>query len=134
MNDKPKATGRVSNGGLCRGKGNRNQHHDDFRSGREFASFLGLVPRQSGTGGRVRLLGISKWGDTYLRSLLTHGARAVVNRQIHNRNPWIDRLLSRRQHNVAVVALANKMARTIWALLARDRSYDPMHQRTVTAA
>jgi transposase len=105
-----------------------------FRSGREFASFLGLVPRQSGTGGRVRLLGISKRGDTYLRSLLTHGARAVVNRQIHNRNPWVDRLLSRRPHNVAVVALANKMARTIWALLARDRSYDPIHQRTVTAA
>ncbi|MBU2718171.1 IS110 family transposase, partial [Acidithiobacillus ferridurans] len=60
-----------------------------FRSGREFAAFLGLVPRQSGTGGKVRLLGISKRGDTYLRSLLTHGARAVVNFQIKNRNPWI---------------------------------------------
>ncbi|MBU2818335.1 IS110 family transposase, partial [Acidithiobacillus ferrooxidans] len=53
-----------------------------FRSGREFAAFLGLVPRQSGTGGKVRLLGISKRGDTYLRTLLTHGARAVVNFQI----------------------------------------------------
>ncbi|OCX74426.1 hypothetical protein A6M27_05715 [Acidithiobacillus thiooxidans] len=60
-----------------------------FRSGREFAAFLGLVPRQSGTGGKVRLLGISKRGDSYLRKLLTHGARAVVNRQIKNRNPWI---------------------------------------------
>ncbi len=98
-----------------------------FHSGREFAAFLGLVPRQSGTGGKVRLLGISKRGDTYLRSLLTHGARAVVNRQIKNRNPWIDKLLSRRPHNVAVVALANKMARTIWALLVRDTEYDAHH-------
>ncbi len=105
-----------------------------FRSGRELASFLGLVPRQSGTGGRVRLLGISKRGDTYLRSLLTHGARAVVNCQIRSRNPWIDRLLSRRPHNVAVVALANKMARTIWALLAKERTYDPRYQGIVMAA
>ena len=104
-----------------------------FRSGREFAAFLGLVPRQSGTGGKVRLLGISKRGDTYLRMLLTHGARAVVNFQIKNRNPWIDKLLSRRPHNVAVVALANKMARTIWALLVRDRQYDPQYTSRVTA-
>jgi len=105
-----------------------------FRSGREFASFLGLVPQQSGTGGRVRLLGISKRGDTYLRSLLTHGARAVIGRQIRNRNPWIDRLLNRRPYNVAVVALANKMARMIWALLARNRSYDPRYQGTKAIA
>lgn len=104
-----------------------------FHSGREFAAFLGLVPRQSGTGGKVRLLGISKRGDTYLRMLLTHGARAVVNFQIKNRNPWIDKLLSRRPHNVAVVALANKMARTIWALLVRDRQYDPQYTSRVTA-
>ena len=99
-----------------------------FRSGREFASFLGLVPRQSGTGGKVRLLGISKRGDTYPRSLLAHGARAVVNFQINNRNPWIDKLRSRRPHNVVVIALANKIARTIWALLAKDRQYDPHYQ------
>jgi transposase len=105
-----------------------------FRSRREFAAFLGLVPRQSGTGGKVRLLGISKRGDTYLRSLLTHGARAVVNRQIKNRNPWIDKLLSRRPHNVAVVALANKMARTIWALLVRDTEYDAHHAAIKAAA
>ncbi|MGC9128912.1 MAG: IS110 family transposase [Acidithiobacillus sp.] len=105
-----------------------------FRSGPEFASFLGLVPRQSGTGGRVRLLGISKRGDVYLRSLLTHGARAVVNCQIGNRNPWIDRLVSRRPHNVAVVALANKMARTIWALLAKERTYDPRYQGIMMTA
>ena len=98
-----------------------------FRSGREFAAFLGLVPRQSGTGGRVRLLGISKRGDSYLRSLLVHGARVVVNFQIRNRNPWIDKLLSRRPHNVAVVAQANKMARTIWALLARDTEYEAQY-------
>lgn len=79
-----------------------------FRSGREFAAFLGLVPRQSGTGGKVRLLGISKRGDSYLRTLLTHGARAVVNFQIRNRNPWIDKLLSRRPHNVVVVAQATR--------------------------
>ena len=104
-----------------------------FRSGREFASFLGLalarVARVAGSG-----LGISKRGDTYLRSLLTHGARAVVNCQIRNRNPWIDRLLSRRPHNVAVVALANKMARTIWALLAKERTYDPRYQGIMMAA
>ncbi|MEY2343310.1 IS110 family transposase [Acidithiobacillus sp. IBUN Pt1247-S3] len=105
-----------------------------FRSGRELASFLGLVPRQSGTGGKVRLLGISKRGDAYLRSLLTHGARAVVNRQSKNRNPWIDALRSRRPHNVVVVAQANKTARTIWALLARNRQYDPNYASTVMAS
>ena len=67
-----------------------------FRSWREFAAFLGLVPRQSGTGGKVRLLGISKRGDSHLRKLLTHGARAVVNFQINNRNHWMDKLLCRR--------------------------------------
>ncbi|WP_123101393.1 IS110 family transposase [Acidithiobacillus sulfuriphilus] len=105
-----------------------------FRSGREFAAFLGLVPRQSGTGGKVRLLGISKRGDVYLRTLLTHGARAVVNFQIKNRNPWIDKLLSRRPHNVAVVAVANKMARTIWALLVKNSEYDTNHTALKAAA
>ncbi|TQN50185.1 putative family 20 transposase [Acidithiobacillus thiooxidans ATCC 19377] len=103
-----------------------------FRSGREFAAFLGLVPRQSGTGGKVRLLGISKRGDSYLRKLLTHGARAVVNCQIKNRNLWIDKLLCRRPHNVVVVAQANKMARTIWALLVKNTEYVASH--TMNAA
>jgi transposase len=94
-----------------------------FRSGREFAAFAGLVPRQSGTGGRVRLLGISKRGDVYLRTLLIHGARAVIIRG-KEREPWLEQLLARRPLNVAVVALANKMARTIWALLAHDRVYE----------
>jgi transposase len=94
-----------------------------FRSGREFAAFLGLVPRQSGTGGRVKLLGISKRGDVYLRTLLIHGARSVIQNQKEH-DPWLTKLLSRRPRNAVTVALANKMARTIWALLAHDRRYD----------
>jgi transposase len=93
-----------------------------FKSGREFAAWLGLVPRQSGTGGRVRLLGISKRGDKYLRTLLIHGARSVLT---NSKSPpqWLTELLKRRPKNVAVVALANKMARTIWALTAHERAY-----------
>jgi transposase len=93
-----------------------------FKSGREFAAWLGLVPQQTGTGGRVRLLGISKRGDKYLRTLLIHGARAVL---AHSKSPpeWLTELLKRRPKNVAVVAVANKMARTIWALLAHGRAY-----------
>lgn len=93
-----------------------------FKSGREFAAWLGLVPRQSGTGGRIRLLGISKRGDTYLRTLLMHGARSVL---LWAKEPgtWIEKLRQRRPWNVVVAALANKMARTIWALLAHERTY-----------
>jgi transposase len=93
-----------------------------FKSGREFAAWLGLVPRQHGTGGRVQLLSISKRGDTYLRTLLIHGARAVLTR---GKTPtqWLKNLAQRRPWNVAVVALANKMARTIWALSAHERAY-----------
>ncbi len=94
-----------------------------FKSGREFAAFLGLVPRQSGTGGRVKLLGISKRGDVYLRTLLIHGARSVITRA-KERPVWLEKLLARQPLNVAVVALANKMARTIWALLAHERTYE----------
>jgi transposase len=94
-----------------------------FKSGREFAAWLGLVPAQTGTGGRVRLLGISKRGDTYLRTLLIHGARAIM---AHNKEPgkWLEDIGKRRPPNVVTVALANKMARTIWAVLAHDRSYN----------
>jgi transposase len=93
-----------------------------FKSGREFAAWLGLVPRQSGTGGRVRLLGISKRGDTYLRTLLIHGARAVMT---NSKEPpeWAQQIAERRPKNIAIVALANKMARTIWALSAHERAY-----------
>ena len=99
-----------------------------FRSGREFAAWLGLVPRHTGTGGRVRMLGISKRGDTYLRTLLIHGARSAL---VHAKLPsaWQLRLLRRRPSNVVIVALANKMARTIWALLAHDRVYEPNFAR-----
>lgn len=97
-----------------------------FKSGREFAAWLGLVPRQSGTGGRVRLLGISRRGDPYLRTLLIHGARAVLT---HSKAPpeWARQLVARRPKNVAIVALTNKMARTIWALLADQREYEPQY-------
>ncbi len=93
-----------------------------FKSGREFASFLGLVPRQSGTGGKVRLGSISKRGDAYLRTLLIHGARSVM---CHAKTPtvWQKEIEARRPANVAAVALANKMARTAWAILAHDRAY-----------
>jgi transposase len=93
-----------------------------FSSGREFASWLGLVPRQTGTGGRIRLLGISKRGDTYLRTLLIHGARSVLT-HAKQPDPWVTELRQRRPLNVAVVALANKMARQVWALLAHERTY-----------
>ena len=94
-----------------------------FKSGREFAAWLGLVPRQTGTGGKTKLLGISKRGDTYLRTLLIHGARSVLTRS-KQPGDWIAELLKRRPSNVVVVALANKMARTLWAMIAHDRAYD----------
>jgi len=93
-----------------------------FRSGREFAAWVGLVPRQTGTGGKIRLHGISKRGDTYLRKLLIHGARSVLT-NTRESGPWIERMKQRRPPNVVTVALANKMARTIWAILAHGRAY-----------
>jgi transposase len=96
---------------------------NSFASGREFAAWLGLVPRQTGTGGRVRQMGLSKRGDTYLRTLLMHGARAVIAPGKHS--PWVAGLLKRRPYSVVVAALANKLARSIWALLATERAYDP---------
>ena len=93
-----------------------------FKSGREFASFLGLVPRQSGTGGRIRLGSISKRGDSYLRTLLIHGARSVMY-HAKARTPWQTKIQARRPANVAAVAVANKMARTAWAILAHGQPY-----------
>ena len=93
-----------------------------FKSGRQFASWVGLVPRQVGTGGRTQQLGLSKRGDTYLRTLLIAGARSVIARA--ERSSWITRLLERRHYNVVVVALANKMARTAWAVLAKGAAFD----------
>lgn len=93
-----------------------------FKSGRHFASWLGLTPRQVGTGGKTQQLGISKRGDTYLRTLLIAGARSIVGRGAHN--SWIERLLQRRHFNVVVAAVANKMARTVWAVLAKGAAFD----------
>lgn len=100
-----------------------------FKNGRQLAAWLGIVPRQHSTGGKPTLLGISKRGDTYLRTLLIHGARAVIRMAEHKPNidPWLKKLISRRNKNVAAVALANKNARTIWALLTHDREYNPSY-------
>jgi transposase len=93
-----------------------------FKSGREFAAYLGLVPRQNSSGGKARLGGISKRGDVYLRTLLIHGARSVISSSKHLPER-LRCMLSRRPTNVVAVALANKVARTIWALLAYGRTY-----------
>lgn len=98
----------------------------EFDNGRQLAASLGLVPRQHSTGGKPRLLGISKRGDTYLRTLLIHGARAVVARAPGKDDAlsrWLQRLIRERGKNKAAVALANKNARIIWALLAKGESY-----------
>ena len=98
-----------------------------FKNGRQLAAWLGLVPKQDSSGGKPKLLGMSKRGDTYLRTLLIHGARsAIVAAQRKGKpNVWLSGLLARRHPNVAAVALANKNARTIWALLAHEREFRP---------
>lgn len=96
-----------------------------FKDAREFSAWIGLVPRQTGTGGRVRQLGISKRGDAYLRTLLMHGARSVVRSDRGARWPWLIELLKRRPYSVVVAAVANKMARTIWAMLAKGEGWKP---------
>lgn len=98
-----------------------------FKSGREFCAWLGLVPSQRGTGGKVHLGSISKRGDTYLRTLLIHGARSVLN---HAKQPgaWVEGLKQRRPANVVCVAQAAKMARTIWAVTAKQQDYQAGHQ------
>lgn len=97
-----------------------------FKNGRHFAAFLGLVPRQHSSGNKERLLGISKRGDSYLRSLLVHGGRAVVFRagkKDDRRSIWLKELKERRGSNRAAVAVANKNARIIWAVLAKNEEY-----------
>lgn len=92
-----------------------------FENGRQLAAWLGLVPRQHSSGGQSVLLGISKRGDTYLRTLLIHGARAVIRfADTKPSTTWLNKLLNRRNKNIAAVALANKNARVIWALLTRE--------------
>jgi len=96
-----------------------------YANGRQFAACKGIAPRLSGTGGKVRAGAISKRGDPYVRTLLIHGARSVIThgRKAKRLSPWLQGLLERRPFNVAVVALANKMARTAWALAAHGRAY-----------
>lgn len=102
-----------------------------FKRGRDMAAWLGLTPRQHSSGGKERLLGISKRGDSYLRSLLIHGARAVLKvagQKDDPRSRWLQSLSERRNKNIAVVALANKNARIAWALLTKEIDYQPMTQ------
>ena len=96
-----------------------------FRSGRDFAAWVGLVPREDSTGGKQKLGPISKQGDRYLRRILVVGACAVLRRarQQPEKYPWLTQLLARRPFKVVAVALANKMARIAWALLAKGGTY-----------
>ena len=96
-----------------------------FRSGGDFAAWIGLVPRQDSTGGKQKLGPISKQGDQYLRRILVVGAHAVLRRAKQNpeKYPWLTQLLARRPFKLVAVALANKMARTAWALLAHGGTY-----------
>ena len=107
-----------------------------FKNGRQFAAWLGLVPRQNSSGGKERLLGISKRGDVYLRTLLIHGARAVLrhlHRHADQADGWLARLAARRNPNIAAVALANKNARIVWALLTRATDYQGVSKLAAAA-
>jgi transposase len=97
----------------------------NFASGRHFAAWLGLTPKQHSTGGKEKLGGISKRGDSYIRRLLIHGARATVARVRSGqmKNAWLSGLLGRRHFNVATVALANKTARVAWAVMSTEQTY-----------
>ncbi|MDX8407411.1 MAG: IS110 family transposase [Mariprofundaceae bacterium] len=99
-----------------------------FGNGREMAAWIGLVPRQFSTGGKAKLLGISKRGDSYLRTLLIQGAQAVLRhaeKKPDRRSQWLCNLAARRGRNVAAIALANKNMRTAWALLTKHETYRP---------
>ena len=98
----------------------------NFKNARQVPAWLGMVPRHEGTGGKVVLGRISKRGDTYLRTLLIHGARAVIascERKADQSSQWLKDLVARRNKNIAAVALAAKNARVAWALLAHERDY-----------
>jgi transposase len=97
-----------------------------FNNGRELAAWLGLVPRQHSTGGKPTLMGISKRGDSYLRTLLIHGGRTVVrvaHKYTDRKNRWVSELDQRRGKNISAVAVANKNARIAWALLSNKTTY-----------
>lgn len=102
----------------------------EFKNGRQLSAWLGLVPKQRSTGGKTVLLGISKRGDTYIRTLLIHGARSVVSyadrkQKDDQKSRWLRQLKARHGTNGAAVALANKNARIIWALLTQGTNYQP---------
>ena len=99
-----------------------------FSNGRQFAASLGLTPRQHSSGGKDRLLGISKRGDAYLRTLMVHGARSALrtaNSKDDRLSQWVVRLAERSHPNVAAIALANKIARMAWAMLRNGTDYQP---------
>jgi transposase len=103
---------------------------DQFRSGRQFAAWLGLTPQQQSTGGKTRLGGISKQGDRYLRRLLVVGATAVIRHTKDKPTPmadWIRKLLEKKPFRIVSVALANKLARIAWVVLTRKEAYRPYH-------
>jgi transposase len=94
-----------------------------FRNGREFAASLGLVRRQEGTGGKVKLGSISKRSNGYLRRLLVNGATSVLNSKRGQQDPWLRKLLESKPRKLVVVAFANKMARIGWAIMMRQESF-----------
>ncbi len=108
----------------------------EFKNGRQLAAWIGLVPKQNSSGGKQALLGISKRGDTYLRTLLIHGARAVARFAENKSGPesWLNKLMARRNKNVAAVALANKNARIAWALLSKGGTFRPNYTPAAAAA
>ena len=107
----------------------------EFKNGRQMAAWMGLVPRQKSSGGKPMLLGISKHGDSYLRTLMIHGARAVTRFAEKKADPdsWLRKLLARRNKNVVAVALANKNVRIVWALLAKGRIFRPDYAASACA-
>jgi transposase len=99
-----------------------------FSCGRQLSAWLGIVPKQNSSGGKERLGRISKHGDGYIRRLLVHGARAVLRwsrKDKEKRSLWLEGILARRPTNVVLVAMANKTARIIWAMLTRNETYRP---------
>jgi transposase len=112
-----------------------------FKNGRQLAAWLGLVPQQYSTGGKVQLGRISKRGDRYLRSLLVHGARSVLwalklktKEQLPPLMSWLKNIAERRGHNKSIVAFANKIARVAWAILSHNTAYQEDYKRSTTAA
>ncbi len=122
--DKIECLGPISASAIVTAVGNAKQ----FKNGRDMAAWIGLVPTQHSSGGKEKPGGISKRGDKFLRTLLIHGARSVIRfseAKTDKRSLWVNELIARRNKNVATVALANKNARIIWSILAREVHYRP---------